>query len=72
MSSEVRALIARFGQAEEEARKAQEQTAEVSTEDREFVRDELTHIAESIRKRYPVMSIPQIRAFIREMLDVTV
>jgi len=71
-ASAVRALIGKFDQAEEEAKKTQEQTAEFSPEEREFVREELTYIAEFVRKKHPEMSVPQVRALIREMLYVTV
>jgi len=71
-ASAVRALIGKFDQAEEEAKKTQEQTAEFSPEEREFVREELTYIAEFVRKKHPEMSASQVRALIREMLYVTV
>lgn len=71
-ASAVRALIGRFEQAEEEAKKTQEQTAEFSPEEREFVRGELIYIAEFVRKKHPEMSVPQVRAFIREILYVTI
>lgn len=44
---------------------------EVSREDREFVRGELAWLANKIREKYG-LSIPKIRRFIREMLDVSV
>ena len=44
---------------------------EVSQEDREKVRTFLRDIAEFIRKKYD-LPIPEIRSFVREMVDVSI
>jgi len=44
---------------------------EVSQEDREVVRDMLKEVAEYVRRKY-VVPIPEVRAFLREMLEVSV
>ena len=43
---------------------------EVSQEDREVVRDMLKEVAEYVRRKYAV-PIPEIRNFLREMLEVS-
>ena len=49
-----------------------EKAEKIRSEDREFVRDELTWIAEWIRERYPTMNYGEINHFLRVMLDVSV
>lgn len=44
---------------------------EVSTEDRELIREQLTWLAKYIREKYK-FSVPTIRRVLREMLGVTV
>jgi len=44
---------------------------DISREDRELVRSDLTSLAEFLKKKY-AMTIPKIRNFLREMLDVSV
>lgn len=45
--------------------------ANITEEDREFVRSKLVEAAEHIRKKYG-LQIPVIRGFLHEMLDVSV
>jgi len=44
----------------------------VSSEDREFVREELAWLAEWIRSRYPKLNFSDIRRFLTEMVSVSV
>lgn len=44
---------------------------EVSQEDREKVRTILKDVAEWIRKKYD-LPIPEIRSFVKEMVDVSI
>ena len=45
--------------------------ANVTQEDRDFVRAGLVEAAEHIRKKYP-LKIPAIRSFLHEMVEVSV
>jgi len=45
---------------------------EVSKEDREVIRSELASIAEWIKNRYPKSNFNEIRAYLRQKLDVSV
>lgn len=47
------------------------QDAHINDTDREFVRAELVDIADRIRRKYN-LTIPVVRSFLHEMLDVSV
>ena len=53
-----------------DARKMKGQS--ISREDREFVRDELSWLAEWIKKRYPGLNLIDARRILREVLSASV
>jgi hypothetical protein len=69
----VRELIREVEKAEAEAQKEEEviNQANISEEDREFVRSQLREIVERIRIKYG-LNIPVTKRFLRGMLEVSV
>jgi len=49
-----------------------EKAEKISVEDREFVRGELSWIAERLLQSYPDMTFREINRYLRQMLNVSV
>jgi ABC-type microcin C transport system permease subunit YejB len=73
MAETVRELIHAVEKAEAEAQKEEEviNQANISEEDREFIRSQLREIVERIKIKYG-LNIPVTKRFLRGMLEVSV
>jgi AAA+ ATPase superfamily predicted ATPase len=49
-----------------------EKAEKIRREDREYVRSDLSSLAEWIRERYPTMNYGEVNRFLHEMLEVSV
>lgn len=71
VSTSVRDMIRNFDRLEKEREESKLEMSKMPVEVREFVRSELTSIAEILRNKQGY-SIPQIRRILREILEVPV